>query len=205
MLEDNVKSSQVKEKEKEKEKKNDLISLSESESFNSIKVSQVKKTERNKYICPEEGCDLIPRIINVHSEIGTIVMQCPNNHINDIDVEEYLEKIDKKMKQNIEPKESVKILESYDYDSSDKGGTLISNNENNKTNESEDAKIIEEKNKDISNIIRAYNRLLLTQENQPDNYLHNQNLINLGNFILSENSRFFDDKTNLKNSIKKSI
>ena len=203
MLEDNVKSSQV--KEKEKEKKNDLISLSESESFNSIKVSQVKKTERNKYICPEEGCDLIPRIINVHSEIGTIVMQCPNNHINDIDVEEYLEKIDKKMKQNIEPKERVKILESYDYDSSDKGGTLISNNENNKTNESEDAKIIEEKNKDISNIIRAYNRLLLTQENQPDNYLHNQNLINLGNFILSENSRFFDDKTNLKNSIKKSI
>ena len=70
---------------------------------------------------------------------------------------------------------------------------------------SEDAKIIEEKNKDISNIIRAYNRLLLTQENQPDNYLHNRNLINLGNFILSENSRFFDDKTNLKNSIKKSI
>ena len=92
MLEDNVKSSQV--KEKEKEKKNDLISLSESESFNSIKVNQTKKTERNKYICPEEGCDLIPRIINVHSEIGTIVMQCPNNHINDIDVEEYLEKIE---------------------------------------------------------------------------------------------------------------
>ena len=51
------------------------------------------------------------------------------------------------MKQNIEPKERVKILESYDYDSSDKGGTLISNNDNNETNESEDAKIIEEKNK----------------------------------------------------------
>ena len=42
MLEDNVKSSQV----KEKEKKNDLISLSESESFNSIKVNQTKKTEK---------------------------------------------------------------------------------------------------------------------------------------------------------------
>ena len=63
----------------------------------------------------------------------------------------------------------------YEKDLSNKG-TLISNNEN---NENKDTKIIEEKNKDISNIIRAYNQLLLTQENQPDNYLNNRNPINL--------------------------
>ena len=40
-------------------------------------------------------------------------------------------------------------------------------------------KCFEDKNKDISNIIRAYNQLLKTQEDQPDNFLHNQNLINL--------------------------
>ena len=192
MLVDNVKG--------EKGKKNDLISMSESESL-SVKINDVKKAERNKYICPKKGCDLIPRILNVHSETGIIVMQCPNDHLCDIDVEEYLKIVDEKMKQNIEPKERIKIGESYDYDSSNKG-TLISNDEN---NEDKDANIIDEKNKDISNIIRAYNRLLLTQENQPDNYLHNKNLTNLGSFILNENSRFFDDKTNLKNSIKKSI
>ena len=186
----------------EKGKKNDLISISESESLN-VKINDVKKTERNKYICPEKDCDLIPKIISVHSETGKIVTQCPNNHIYDIDVEEYLKIIDEKMKRNIEPKERIKIGESYDYDTSNKG-TLISDSG---SGESKDANIIDEKNKDISNIIRAYNRLLLTQENQPDNYLHNQNLINLGNFILKENSRFFDDKThliNLKNSMKKS-
>ena len=182
----------------EKGKKNDLISVSESESLNVI--NEVKKTERNKYICPEKGCDLIPRIISVHSEIGKIVMQCPNNHFKEIDVETYFEIIDEKARRNIEPKENVKRGENYDSDSSDKG-TLISNNGN---NENKDEKIIEEKNKDISNIIRAYNRLLLTQENQPGNYLHNQNLINLGSFILSENSRYFEDNNNLKNSINES-
>ena len=34
----------------------------------------------------------------MHSEIGKIVMQCPNNHIYDIDVEDYLKKIDDKKK-----------------------------------------------------------------------------------------------------------
>ena len=51
-------------------------------------------------------------------------------------------------------------------------------------------KCFEDKNKDISNIIRAYNQLLKTQEDQPDNFLHNQNLINLGNQIVEENSIF---------------
>ena len=98
--------------------KNDLISASESESLNVI--NEVKKTERNKYICPENGCDLIPRIISVHSEIGKIVMQCPNNHFKEIDVETYFEIIDEKAKRNIEPKESIKRGENYDSDSSDK-------------------------------------------------------------------------------------
>ena len=173
----------------------DLLSNSESESFK-IKINEGKKIERNKYICAEKDCNLIPKIINVHSETGIIVMQCHNNHLKEIDVEEYLKIIDEKSQ--IEPKENIKVGENYEYDTFKKG-TIISNEEKS------DVNIIEEKSKDISNIIRAFNQLLLAQENQPDNYLHNRNLLNLGKFIESENSRSFDDKNNLKDYIKKSI
>jgi len=142
------------------------------------------KTQRNKYICPQKGCYLIPRIISVHSDTGRIVMQCPNNHLDEKNVEDYLKILDEK--KDLEPREHERRIENYDKDKSNKE-TLITETKSNEIN------IIEEKCKDISNIIRAFNQLLLAQENQPDNYLHNQNLINLGDFILSENSRFFDD------------
>ena len=174
---------------------NNVLYNSESENLN-VRI----KTERNKYICPKKDCYLIPQIISVHSDIGRIVLQCPNNHFYETSVEEYLKILDEK--RDIEPKEKEKICEKYDGDDVDKSSkaSLISGNTNNETN------IIEEKSKDISNIIRAYNQLLLAQENQPDNYLHNQNLINLGDFILSENSRFFDDtKQNSKRKIKNGV
>ena len=155
------------------------------------------KTQRNKYICPQKGCYLIPRIISVHSDTGRIVMQCPNNHLDEKNVEDYLKILDEK--KDLEPREHERRIENYDKDKSNKE-TLITENKSNEIN------IIEEKCKDISNIIRAFNQLLLAQENQPDNYLHNQNLINLGDFILSENSRFFDDikqSSEIKNGIQK--
>ena len=155
------------------------------------------KTQRNKYICPQKGCYLIPRIISVHSDTGRIVMQCPNNHLDEKNVEDYLKILDEK--KDLEPKEHERRIENYDKDKSNKE-TLITEKKSNEIN------IIEEKCKDISNIIRAFNQLLLAQENQPDNYLHNQNLINLGDFILSENSRFFDDikqSSEINNGIQK--
>ena len=155
------------------------------------------KTQRNKYICPQKGCYLIPRIISVHSDTGRIVMQCPNNHLDEKNVEDYLKILDEK--KDLEPKEHERRIENYDKDKSNKE-TLITETKSNEIN------IIEEKCKDISNIIRAFNQLLLAQENQPDNYLHNQNLINLGDFILSENSRFFDDikqSSEINNGIQK--
>ena len=155
------------------------------------------KTQRNKYICPQKGCYLIPRIISVHSDTGRIVMQCPNNHLDEKNVEDYLKILDEK--KDLEPREHERRIENYDKDKSKKE-TLIPETKSNEIN------IIEEKCKDISNIIRAFNQLLLAQENQPDNYLHNQNLINLGDFILSENSRFFDDikqSSEINNGIQK--
>lgn len=173
-------------------KSKDWLTNSESENLN-VRT----KTQRNKYICPQKGCNLIPRIISVHSDTGRIVMQCPNNHLDEKNVEDYLKILDEK--KDLEPKEHERRIENYDKDKSNKE-TLITETKSNEIN------IIEEKCKDISNIIRAFNQLLLAQENQPDNYLHNQNLINLGDFILSENSRFFDDikqSSEIKNGIQK--
>ena len=171
---------------------NNGLTNSESENLN-VRT----KTQRNKYICPQKGCYLIPRIISVHSDTGRIVMQCPNNHLDEKNVEDYLKILDEK--KDLEPREHERRIENYDKDKSNKE-TLITETKSNEIN------IIEEKCKDISNIIRAFNQLLLAQENQPDNYLHNQNLINLGDFILSENSRFFDDikqSSEIKNGIQK--
>ena len=173
-------------------KSNNGLINSESENLN-VRT----KTQRNKYICPQKGCYLIPRIISVHSDTGRIVMQCPNNHLDEKNVEDYLKILDEK--KDLEPREHERRIENYDKDKSNKE-TLITETKSNEIN------IIEEKCKDISNIIRAFNQLLLAQENQPDNYLHNQNLINLGDFILSENSRFFDDikqSSEIKNGIQK--
>jgi hypothetical protein len=103
-------------------------------------------------------------------------MKCDKEHSFEIDVEEYMEKMDIKINKNTE-KEYHKRNENYNSD--------VNNNEDDPLIEK-----IKEKDKDISNIIRAYNQLLLAQENQPDNFLHNQNLINLSKQILEEKSIF---------------
>ena len=59
-----------------KRQDNNALYNSESASLN-VRI----KTERNKYICPKKDCYLIPQIISVHSDIGRIVLQCPNNHL----------------------------------------------------------------------------------------------------------------------------
>ena len=134
----------------------------------------LEDNERKKYICPEKNCNLIPRILNVHSDTGRIVMQCPNNHLNEIDIQKYMKILDEK--KHIEPiGENLDLNDSYESDNSE-------------------SKILEKKCEDISNIINAYSLLLLAQEKHPDNYINNKNLINLGNQIKNENK-------NISNSI----
>ena len=173
------------EKSSEQKKTNTIISNSSSKSSNIVGPQSLKIIKvRDQYLCPEEGCECIPHISSAHCDTGIIVMECDKGHSFAIDVEEYMEKMDKKINKNSED-EFYKRDENYIYDNNH----IISNNPPNNENDPLINRI-KEKNKVISNIIRAYNQLLLTQEDQPDNFLHNQNLINLANQILEENSIF---------------
>lgn len=173
------------EKSSEQKKTNTIISNSSSKSSNIVGPQSLKIIKvRDQYLCPEEGCECIPHISSAHCDTGIIVMECDKGHSFAIDVEEYMEKMDKKINKNSED-EFYKRDENYIYDNNH-------NKSNNPPNNENDPLInrIKEKNKVISDIIRAYNQLLLIQEDRPDNFLHNQNLINLANQILEENSIF---------------
>ena len=173
------------EKSSEQKKTNTIISNSSSKSSNIVGPQSLKIIKvRDQYLCPEEGCECIPHISSAHCDTGIIVMECEKGHQFEIDVEEYMEKMDKKINKNSED-EFYKRDENYIYDNNH-------NTSNNPPNNENDPLInrIKEKNKVISNIIRAYNQLLLIQEDRPINFLHNQNLINLANQILEENSIF---------------
>ena len=124
---------------------------------------------RYKYICPEENCNLIPEILFINSDIGKIVLKCRNNHEKIMDVEDYLKILDEK--KDIIPIEAPDI------------------NAQNVTEESR--KLIEEKSKDLSSIINTHIKILNLQEEKPENYFHNQNVINLGNFLENESNNFF--------------
>ena len=72
----------------------------------------LKDNERKKYICPEKNCNLIPRILNVHSDTGRIVMQCPRNHLYEIEAQKYMKILDEK--KHMEPKgENLDLNDSY--------------------------------------------------------------------------------------------
>ena len=173
------------EKSSEQKKTNTIISNSSSKSSNIVGPQSLKIIKvRDQYLCPEEGCECIPHISSAHCDTGIIVMECDKGHPFEIDVEEYMEKMDKKINKNSED-EFYKRDENYIYDNNHN----ISNNPQNNENDPLINRI-KEKNKVISNIIRAYNQLLLIQEDRPINFLHNQNLINLANQILEENSIF---------------
>ena len=56
--------------------------------------------------------------------------------------------------------------------------------------------IIMEKCKSLSNTIRAHKKVLNDQEKYPDNYSHNQNVINLAESIMEENNGYALDPNN---------
>ena len=130
----------------------------------------VKKEENFKYICPIEGCKLIPEIKNVHCELGLIVLKCSGGHIKEIDVEEYFKILDDKKRINPEGDD----IENKENPSDEK--VLESNN------------ILTKKINLISDIISTHKQILDTQEEYPENYFHNKNIINLSEFIEKEKS-----------------
>ena len=140
-----------------------------------IVISPNKTKNENKYICPTEGCNLIPEIISTHTELGLIVLKCNKGHENKIDVEDYLNflKNNKRINpqgDNIENQDETKVLHSHE---------VISNKINL-----------------ISKIIQTHQQILETQENYPENYYHNQNIINVAGFIEKENTAIIDFEEN---------
>ena len=125
------------------------------------------KEERNSYICPEKGCDLIPEVLSAHSDTGKIVFRCSKGHLNELNVEKYFQILDEK--KDIIPKgEGYNIKKQNDPNSF--------------------RPILLEKIKSLSNIILVYLHIYKVQEQYPKNFYHIQNLINSRNSIIKERS-----------------
>ena len=121
--------------------------------------------EHNKYICPTEGCNLIPEIISVHAELGLIVLKCSDGHTNEINVENYFKKLNEKKR--ITP----------EGDDIDNAGEISEADVLNSK------KSVENKIDLLSDIIKTHEQIIQTQELYPENYFHNQNIINIADFI----------------------
>ena len=145
---------------------------------NEIKVPE----KRNKYICPYPKCDLIPEVLSVHTDSGTIVLKCNRGHLCELDILEYFKILEEK--KNLIPK-----LNYIDKSES--------------KNEDMDISIakINLKKKEITDIIKFNQLILSVQDSSPNNYNYNENLLNLEKFIKRENSL----NTELDNIIKKEI
>ena len=166
--------------------------------------------ERNEYFCPLEECDKTPEIVNALSEIGKIILRCGKyNKLIYLDVDDYFDILDNKKNkidknntkycisinnENNEEQDNENILINVETNSNqDKINNLIDDEKKSKKDQTEifDArKKILDKNTDLCNIIRALNQLIDTQEKHPENYLHNQNVLNEADFIEKENKAF---------------
>ena len=128
---------------------------------------------RMKYVCPEKNCNLIPEIISANSDIGIIILKCEKHDKKEIDVEKYLKILDGKTNA-IPPSTDFDVPEEKDLESS--------------------RNLILDKSKNLSSIIKAHIKILDSKEKNPDNYFHNQNVINLGYFLEDESKNYIYDK-----------
>ena len=114
----------------------------------------------DKYICPENGCNLIPEILGVYCESGSIVFKCSNGHTTEIDVEEYL-KLNEQRYRNAE------------------GDNINNEGEISEADILGSKKSIKSKIELLTDIIKAHEQIIQTQELYPENYFHNQNILNI--------------------------
>ena len=136
--------------------------------------------KRNSYICPEEGCDLIPEVLSAHSDIGRIVLRCSKGHINELNVEKYFQILDEK--KDIIPKDdgynihNIDISNAFDYS----------------------RKYLMDKQKDIFDVISFNLSILKEQEKNPNNFYCYENLINIKKSIIKENCSLVTEKLSFK-------
>ena len=139
--------------------------------------------EYNKYICPTKGCSLIPEIINVHSDLGLIVLKCFKGHINEISVENYFKKLNKKKEinpegNNIDNEEEISEAKALDF-----------------------RKVLSNKIDQISDMIFFYKKILDIQEEHSENHICNKNIINLSDFIEKEKEAKVPKDNNINETI----
>ena len=115
-------------------------------------------------------------IISVRTELGKIIFGCKH----ECDVDDYIDYLEKK-----------------------KGIKLIKDT-NDLIEKSEPEKLLKEKIRTISDIIRTNQLVLKTQEKYPENYYHVKSIINIGQSIQEEETGFDYDKIDkvIKEQIK---
>ena len=147
--------------------------------------SNAHNEEHNKYICPTGDCNLIPEIISVHAELGLIVLECSEGHRNEINVEKYFEILKEKREK------------SPEGDNIDNAGEISEADVLNSK------KSVENKIDLLSDIIKTHEQIIQTQELYPENYFHNQNIINIADFIEEVKEAKVHKDNNANETIKK--
>ena len=130
--------------------------------------------------------DLIPEIESVHTG-GLIVIKNSNDLREEINVEKFLERFSAQMKKksagdNINNEDEIKIEESKILES---------------------RKVLTDKIDLLKDIINAYEQIIKTQEQYPENYYHNQNILNIADFIEKEKEALIDKNDNNNNKTYK--
>ena len=162
--------------------------------YANLKVSpnDIQSNEDNSqynYKCFEDGCCVIPKILETHTESGKILLECAmhKDKKKEIDIDEYFKKLEKK--KDIEP-----------VDIND-----IDNDKKKKKQKKNIEKYINEINKkegEIDDIILFDKNLIDAEENYPFNYYYKKNMINAGNYYEEENNRSYEEIKKIKEDLK---
>ena len=162
--------------------------------YANLKVSpnDIQSNEDNSqynYKCFEDGCVVIPKILETHTESGKILLECAmhKDKKKEIDIDEYFKKLEKK--KDIEP------VEINDIDNDKK-------KKNQKKNIEKYINEINKKEGEIDDIILFDKNLIDAEENYPFNYYYKKNMINAGNYYEEENNRSYEEIKKIKEDLK---
>ena len=162
--------------------------------YANLKVSpnDIQSNEDNSqynYKCFEDGCCVIPKILETHTESGKILLECAmhKDKKKEIDIDEYFKKLEKK--KDIEP------VEINDIDNDKK-------KKNQKKNIEKYINKINKKEGEIDDIILFDKNLIDAEENYPFNYYYKKNMINAGNYYEEENNRSYEEIKKIKEDLK---
>ena len=162
--------------------------------YANLKVSpnDIQSNEDNSqynYKCFEDGCCVIPKILETHTESGKILLECAmhKDKKKEIDIDEYFKKLEKE--KDIEP------VEINDIDNDKK-------KKNQKKNIEKYINKINKKEGEIDDIILFDKNLIDAEENYPFNYYYKKNMINAGNYYEEENNRSYEEIKKIKEDLK---